>query len=664
MSHGRATTGAATRGEVRMTSLTRRRALQTGAAAAALAAASGYALAADQVLKLRILETTDLHVNVFPYDYYRDAADDTVGLARTAALVKAARDEVVNSLLFDNGDLIQGSPMGDFTAYRRGMKKGDTHPMVAAMNILNYDCGTLGNHEFNYGLDFMWNALGMAKFPIVCANLTTPDGKTMMKPWLILDREFADTTGARQAIKIGVIGFLPPQIMQWDKANLEGKAATFDIVDAAEKQVPDLRRAGADIVVALCHSGIAGGDRKGGEENAALHLAKVDGIDVILTGHQHLVFPGGKDFTNIAGADTKKGSLHGKPAVMAGFWGSHLGVIDLDLVKDGGRWKVADFKVEARPIYDRVDRKIVAKVGSEGAVAAAAQADHDATLKYVREPVGTTTVPIHSYFSLVSDDASVKLVTEAQAWYVADLLKQTPYKDLPLLSAAAPFKAGGRGGPNYFTDIKVGPLAIKDMADIYIYPNTIRAVKVTGAQVREWLERSAGIYNRIDPAKGGEQDLIDTRFPAFNFDVIAGIQYKIDPTEPSRYDPDGKLIEPGAHRIKDLTFGGKPVADEQVFVVVTNNYRAGGGGNFPGNDGTTIVLDAPDLTRDAIMRFIMERKEVSPKADGSWALVVPPSNVTATFLTGPGAGAYQPAGIKVEREGDGPDGFVKYRLVA
>jgi 2',3'-cyclic-nucleotide 2'-phosphodiesterase / 3'-nucleotidase len=498
----------------------------------------------------------------------------------------------------------------------------------------------------------------------VCANLHDASGQPMMKPWLVLDREVVDESGARHAIKIGVIGFVPPQIMQWDKAHLEGKASTVDIVDSAKRHLPDLGKAGADIVVALCHSGIAGGERKGGEENAALHLAGVDGIDVILTGHQHFVFPGGKEFANIPGVDGQKGTLHGKPAVMAGFWGSHLGVIDLDMTRDGNAWKVAAFKVEARPIYERVDRKVVAKVGSDALVAAAAQADHDSTLKYVREPVGTTAVPIHSYFSLVADDASVKIVADAQAWYVADLLKATPYKDLPLLSAAAPFKAGGRSGANYFTDIKPGPLAIKDLADIYIYPNTIRAVRITGAQVREWLERSAGIYNQIDPAKSGEQNLINDKFPAYNFDVIAGVTYRIDPTQPSRYDNDGRLVAPDARRIKDLSYAGKPVADDQVFIVATNNYRAGGGGNFPGNDGKTTLHDAPDLTRDAIMRYIVERKEIAPKADGSWSLVTPPSNVTAVFLTGPNAAAYQPVGIKVEKIGDAPEGFVKYKLVS
>jgi 2',3'-cyclic-nucleotide 2'-phosphodiesterase/3'-nucleotidase len=644
------------------TSITRRRVLQTGVAAAALTGMPSWAFAAGPVVKLRILETTDLHVNVFPYDYYRDAPDETVGLARTASLVKAARGEAKNSLLFDNGDLIQGSPLGDFVAYRQGMKPGDVHPMVAAMNELSYDGGTLGNHEFNYGLDFLQNAMGAAKFPLVCANVVKANGETLMKPWVVLDREFVDEAGAKQKLKVGVIGFVPPQIVQWDKAHLDGRATTTDIVDAAGKHVPELKKAGADIVVALCHSGIAGGERKGGEENAALHLARVEGIDVILTGHQHFVFPGGKEFANIPGVDVQKGTLHGKPAVMAGFWGSHLGLVDLELTREGDAWKVANFRTEARPIYERVERKVVAKTGSDAAVIAAAQAGHDATLKYVREPVGTTAVPIHSYYSLVADDASVKLVAEAQAWYVADLLKTTPYRDLPLLSAAAPFKAGGRGGPNYFTEIKPGPLAIKDMADIYIYPNTIRAVKVTGAQVREWLERSAGIYNQIDPAKGGEQELVNAKFPAYNFDVIAGVQYKIDPTQPSRYDDNGKVVNPDARRIKDLTYNGKPVTDDQVFIVATNNYRAGGGGNFPGNDGSTIVLDAPDLTRDAIMRFIVERKEVAPKADGSWSLAVP-SNVTMTFTTGPNAAAYQPAGIKVEKMGDAPEGFVKYRIV-
>ncbi len=643
----------------------RREVIATGAAALAAAAIPGLALAQGAPrVRLRVMETTDLHVNVVPHDYYRDAADDTLGLAKTATLIKAARAEAPNSILLDNGDLIQGSPMGDFIAYKKGLNPGDTHPMFAAMNGLDYACSTLGNHEFNYGLGFLDTALSAAKFPVVCANVFKPDGTPLVKPWTIVERAVVDEAGAAQTVRIGIIGFTPPQIVQWDKAHLDGKATTIDIVDAARRYVPELRAAGPDIVVALCHSGIAGGERRGGEENAALHLAAVEGIDVLLTGHLHLVFPGDKSFNGIAGIDNVKGTLHGKPAVMPGFWGSHLGIVDLVLERKGSGWGIADFKVEARPIFERVDRRVVPKAQADAAVLAAVREAHQATLDYVRQPVSATSAAITSYFAMIADDPSVQIVSQAQSWYVADLLKQTPHKDLPLLSAVAPFKFGGRGGPTYFTDIKPGPIAIKDIADIYIYPNTVRAVKITGAQVREWLERSAGAFNRIDPARTDEQELINTRFPAFNFDIIDGVTYRIDVTQPSRYDDNGKLVAPDARRIVDLAYKGKPIDDRAEFVVATNNYRASGGGNFPGNDGTTIVIDAPDLTRDVIVRYLLELKTVNPTADGNWSLAPLPRGVNVTFVTGPAARDKVPPGLKVEPAGDAADGFVKYRLAA
>ncbi|MDJ1158973.1 bifunctional 2',3'-cyclic-nucleotide 2'-phosphodiesterase/3'-nucleotidase [Chelatococcus sp. SYSU_G07232] len=645
------------------TRITRRDALKTGAAAAALGLVPGPLLAQEGPrLKLRLLETTDLHVNVFPYDYYRDKPDDTVGLAKTAALIKAARAEAKNTLLFDNGDLIQGSPLGDYMAYKKGMKAGDVHPIVAAMNELDYVCTTLGNHEFNYGLSYLGFSLATAKFPAVCANVLKPEGTTLVRPWLIVEREVTDEAGATHKLKIGVIGFVPPQIMQWDKAHLEGRVTTTDIVDAARRYLPELKAQRPDLVVALCHSGIAGGERKGGEENAALHLAQVPGIDVIMTGHQHRVFPG-KDFEGIPGVDARRGTLHGVPAVMAGFWGSHLGVVDLDLEKTAAGWKVAGFKVEARPIYERKDRTIVPRVEAEAAVLATVRGDHEATLGYVRQPVGETKAPINSYFALVADDPSVQIVSQAQLWYVSTIAATMPeLKDLPVLSAAAPFKSGGRGGPDYYTDIKPGPVAIKDVADIYLYPNTVRAVKVTGAEVREWLERSAGIFRRIDPGKTEEQPLVDPAFPAYNFDVIDGVSYRIDVTQPSRYDADGRLVAPEARRILDLTFRGQPIDDRQLFLVATNNYRAGGGGHFPGNDGRTIVIEAPDTNRDVIVRYIVEQKVINPSADGNWRFAPVPASANVTFLTSPNATRAIPAGVKATPAGDGPDGFLKFRL--
>lgn len=647
----------------RKTAPTRRQTL-AGAAAFAAAAAlpSGLAAQAPARLKLRVLETSDLHVNVVPYDYFRDAADDTVGLAKTATLIKAAQGEVKNSLLFDNGDFLQGSSLGDYIAYKKGLKSGETHPIVAAMNALPYACGTLGNHEFNYGLEFLENGLAKCEFPMVCANVERVGGAPLVDPWRLFEQSFEDEAGAKHVLKIGVIGFAPPQIMQWDKANLDGKLVATDVVDAAAKHLPELLAAGPDIVVALCHSGIAGGERKGMEENAALHLARLDGVDVILTGHQHLVFPGGKAFDGIAGVDNVKGALHGKPACQPGFWGSHLGILDLDLEKRGERWRVAGFKVDPKPIYERTpDRRIVPKAAIEPAVLAAVKADHEATLTYMREPVGATASPINSFFALVADDPSVQIVAEAQIAYARGLIAQTPWKGLPVLSAAAPFKSGGRAGPTFFTDIPAGPLALKNIADIYLYPNTLQIVKVTGAQVREWLERSAGIFNRIDPARTEEQPLINPGFPAFNFDVIDGVTYRIDVTQASRYDGDGKLVAPEARRIVDLAFQGKPIGEAAEFIVATNNYRASGGGNFPGTK-TTIVLEAPDLNRDVVVRYILAKGTIEPKADGNWSLAPLPASVNATFVTSPAAAGKLPADLKAEAVGDGGDGFAKYRL--
>ncbi len=647
-----------------------RRGFLTGAAASCLVAVHPFAAraAADQV-HLRIVETTDLHVNVFPYDYYADKPNDTLGLSRAATIVDGIRAEAANMLLLDNGDIIQGSPMGDYVAFAGGLPEGEVHPIIRAMNSMGYACSTLGNHEFNYGLDFLDRALTGAAFPFVCANLARGalaadplHDRLYLEPYVILDRALTDGAGQSLPIRIGLIGFVPPQIMTWDAHNLEGRVTTRGIVDAARAWVPRMREEGADLVIALSHSGIAGGGPADRMENASLYLAAVPGIDAILTGHQHLVFPGPKDFQGIAGADTARGTLQGVPAVMAGFWGSHVGLIDLALDHGGGRWRVADFTCEARPIFRRDGKVAVPLVGDDAAVVAAARPAHEATLAYVRRPVGTTSAPLYSYFALVADDPSVQIVSDAQLWYAAPLLKGTRWEGLPLLSAAAPFKVGGRNGPDYYTDVPAGPIAIRNVADLYLYPNTVTLVAVSGATVREWLERSAGIFRRIAPGVA-DQALIDPSFPSYNFDVIDGVTYAIDPTQPSRYDGDGRLVAPDAHRIVDLMYGGKPIDAAATFVVVVNNYRAGGGGNFPGVDAGSVILAAPDTNRDVIVRFIHERGTVNPEADGNWRLASVPGT-SVVFDSGPGARAHAAAvkGLAIEPVGPAENGFERFRI--
>ena len=643
--------------------MTRRAAIQSAGAALVAGQPDDAEAVSPMRLRLRLLGTSDLHANVFAYDYYRDRPDDTVGLCKTAALIRVARAEAENVILFDNGDIIQGAPLGDYVALRKGLKDGDVHPMIAAMNVLGYAACTVGNHEFNYGLDFLEKALAGANFPVVCCNIFKPDGSSYFTPWLVIEPTLRDEAGGAQKLRIGIIGFTPPQIVQWDMGHLAGRAMTAGIAETARIEIPKLRAEGVDLVVALCHSGIA---RKGppqpGEENAALALAEIPGIDLIVLGHQHLLLPGA-DFAAVEGVDVAAGALHGVPAFMPGFWGSHLGVVDLTLARGATGWRVVATHVEAQPIAVRDEDGVKPLVAAEPEVLAATQAAHDETLAYVRSPVGEIASPINSYFALIADDPSVQIVNAAQLWYAKKLVAAMPaLAGLPILSAAAPFKSGGRGGPDYYTDVKAGPIAIKNVADIYLYPNTLRAVKVNGATVREWLERSAGLFRRVDPSRAAEQPLLDAAFASYNFDVIDGVTYRIDVTQPSRYDEDGKLVAPDARRILDLTFEGEPIDEKRQFIVVTNNYRAGGGGNFPGCDGSTIVLEAPDANRDALVRYIVEMKHVEPKADGNWRFKPWPSSVVATFQTSPlAASVAPPSGVKLTPMGAAPGGFVKYR---
>ncbi|WP_102125660.1 2',3'-cyclic-nucleotide 2'-phosphodiesterase [Deinococcus planocerae] len=628
----------------------------------ALLLGSALGGAGAQTVELRILETTDLHTNALGYDYYQDKPTGEFGFEYTATLIQQARGEKRNTLLYDNGDLIQGNPLGDLVARVQPLKEGQLHPMHAAMRVLKYDAGNLGNHEFNYGLPFLGQVLAAAPMPYVSANAYKDDGtgkpgENAFTPYLIQRKVVYDTEGRPYILNVGVIGLLPPQIVNWDKANLDGKIVTADIVETARKFVPQMKAQGADIVVAVAHSGITA-DYQPGQENVATELTKVDGIDVVLSGHSHQEFPG-PVYKSIPGADITKGTINGKPVVMAGFWGNDLGVVDLKLGYDrrAQRWTVADGQAAIRPIWDKTAKKSL--VTPDPRIAQAVRRAHEATLAYVRGKVADLTAPITSYWALVQDDPSVQLVSNAQTAYVKAALANTEYRDLPVLSAAAPFKAGGRGGASYYTDIPAGTLAIKNVADLYVYPNTVQAVLVNGAGVGEWLERAAGQFRQIDPTKTEPQALVDDSFPTYNFDILDGVTYEIDVTQPSRYNAKGELVNAGARRIKNLQFQGKPIDPNAQFVIATNNYRASGGGSFPGLTGKNIILQAPDETREALVRYFTEQKTVNPSADGNWKLT-PIPGATLLYVSSPNAQKSLPAGATLLRTRE--DGFAEYTI--
>ncbi|KKB03584.1 bifunctional 2',3'-cyclic-nucleotide 2'-phosphodiesterase/3'-nucleotidase [Pantoea anthophila] len=628
------------------------------------------AAAQAATVDLRILETTDLHSNMMDFDYYKDTPTEKFGLVRTATLIHAARQEVKNSLLVDNGDIIQGSPLGDYMA-AKGLHEGEIHPVYKALNTLDYSVGNLGNHEFNYGLPYLKKALAGARFPYVNANvIDVKSGKPLFTPYLIKSTTLVDREGKTRTLKIGYIGFVPPQIMVWDKANLQGKVRVDDITETARRYVPEMRAQGADLVIAIPHSGLSSEPYHTLAENSVYYLSQVEGINAILFGHAHAVFPG-KDFAAIKGADIKNGTLNGVPAVMPGMWGDHLGVVDLVLNNDNGRWQVTSGKAEARPIYDIAAKKSLA--AEDPALVKVLAEDHRATRDFVAKPIGKSADVMYSYLSLVQDDPTVQIVNNAQRAYVEHFIQGDPdLGRLPVLSAAAPFKAGGRkNDPASYVEVEKGPLTFRNAADLYLYPNTLVVMKVSGAQVKEWLECSAGQFNQIDPHSTKTQSLINWDFRTYNFDVIDGVTYQIDVTQPARYDSECQLIHPDASRIRQLSWQGKPIDPQATFLVATNNYRAYGG-KFAGTGDNYVAFASPDENRSVVAAYISaETKahgEVQPQADNNWRLA--PINASTPldiqFETAPGEKATgfikQHAQYPLQPKGTDATGFALWQV--
>ncbi len=622
-------------------------------------------------VRLRLLETTDLHMNLLSYDYYQDNDTDQYGLARTVSLIKAARTEVPNSLLFDNGDLLQGNPMGDYIAKVSPLKDGETHPAYQVMNQLGYDAANIGNHEFNYGLDFLRRSLKGANFPYVNANIYVDDAEKNTElarhaftPYVLLDRKLVDAQGQTHSIRIGVIGFAPPQILQWDKGHLEGRVVARDMLATARKYVPLMRAQGAQLVVAIPHAGFEKGPVSQFSENGVGPLTEVPGVDAVLFGHAHAEFPG-KAFAEHPKVNLERGTINGVPSVMPGRWGDHLGIIDLTLDNGSGTWKIVDSKASIRPIFDRAARKSVA--AADPMVEQTIGAVHARTLEYVRNKVAFSSAPIYSYFALVGDDPSVQIVSNAQITYVKRAMQGTDYEKYPVLSAAAPFKTGGRQGWDYYTDIPAGPLAIKNVADLYVYPNTLKAMLLTGAEVREWIEMSAGQFNQIDPKGPAQQPILNDSFRSYNFDTLDGVSYAFDVTQPARYDANGRLVAPDAHRVQNLRYQGQPVAPDAQFIVATNNYRAFGGGNFPGLSASKVVLEAPEENRQVLidylrmMDMLSSNKQVNPAADGNWR-IQPVPGVRMTFLSASAAQRYLSGHPGIRMITDNGDGSALFEI--
>lgn len=529
--------------------------------------------------------------------------------------------------------------------------------MYEAFEKLGYDAETLGNHEFNYGLDFLNRMVNTSDVPIINANVRDArTGQYYFQPYIILNKVFTDTAGRQTTVKVGITGVLPRQILVWDKANLEGKVTVDDPVEAVRAIVPSMKDAGADIVLVLAHSGIGDDQYENGEENEGYFLAGIDGVDAVATGHSHADFPNGDGtsfYAKYSGVDDINGLINGKPVVMAGKFGDHLGIMDLTLTYKDGKWQVTSSKSKLRKIDTAspiADQELIDMVKEE----------HQGTIDYVRQKVGQTTAPINSYFAQVLDDPSIQIVNNAQLWYGKKELAGTADANLPILSAAAPFKAGTRGDASYYTDIPAGALAIKNVADLYLYDNVTAIIKLTGAQIKEWLEMSAGQFNQINPNKSEPQQLINSNYRSYNFDVVDGLTYQFDVTQPNKYDEEGKLINPAASRVRELKYKGQPIDPNQTFIVISNNYRATG--NFPG------VRDAAEKrllnleNRQVIIDYIVSEKTINPSADNNWSFTDSIKGLDIRFLSSENARKYLADHADISYVGSSASqGFGEYR---
>ncbi|AXA90998.1 bifunctional 2',3'-cyclic-nucleotide 2'-phosphodiesterase/3'-nucleotidase [Massilia sp. YMA4] len=622
---------------------------------------------AGSTVTLALLETTDLHGNVASYDYYKLAPDASLGLERTATLIRAARAEFPNNVLLDNGDTIQGTALSDYQAVAAPLPCGETLAIYKVFNALGYDGAGVGNHDFNYGLAYLNQVTGSRfdvdgvdparpacagpTFPHVLANVVSvKSGQPLFRPYAIIDKPVTatgpDGQPLRATIKVGIIGFTPPTILTWDKRHLEGKVRTLGVREAAERHIPEMRAKGADLVVAISHGGLDDSDYSPTLENGSWHLARVPGVDALLIGHSHQVFPNAASTVaqfNLPGVDKAKGTVYGVPTVMASLWGKHLGVIGLRLTRKDGRWLVDKERttVEVRPIQPAGGPAVAA----DGAVLPLIESEHAATIRYVKTPIGATDFRLSTYFADVGDVSAIQVVNQAQAAYLADYVKANlpAYAGLPVLSLASPFKTGSAGATD-FTDVAAGRIALNNAADLYLYPNSLVGVKVDGAVLKGWLEKAAGRFNTIDPARPGEQELVNTSFAGFNFDMptSAELRYEIDVTRPA------------GQRIVDLRWRGAPVAPGQEFLVATNNYRAAGGGAFPGLDGSRTVVTAPDNNRDVLIDYIKRERELRRATHGdarSWRFKRVKTAGPVVFHSAPGKTALaREAGIDNVRE--------------
>ncbi|MEP6507260.1 MAG: 5'-nucleotidase C-terminal domain-containing protein [Gemmatimonadales bacterium] len=515
-------------------------------------------------MELIVLSTTDVHGRIRSWDYYADSAESVRGLTREATIVDSVRSANPGRvLLVDAGDLLQGNPFAYIA-----MKEFSTgaNPIVAAMNSMRYDAAAIGNHEYNYGVPYLERAVAQAHFPMLSANTYKLDGSHAFNSWTIVERGGA---------KIGIVGATTPGVMVWDAENIKGRLKFGDIVPAVKTAVSEVRAAGATVVVVSVHSGLnepASYDTVSTglpSENVAGRIAsEVPGVDLVIYGHSH--------------KEQKDLHIRSTLLVQPKNWATSVGAAHLILSKVGGAWKVMSSRGETIQ---------AARHAEEAGVLSVTDATHKASLAYANAVIGFTRVGWKGDSARLKDTPLIDLILDVEQKATgADLASTAAFT----LDAA----------------LHAGKITTAKIAQLYPYDNTLRVVRITGKQLRDYLDFSSRFYTGT---VSGATPATNPEIPGYNFDIVSGVDYTLD------------LTKPIGSRVTSLVYKGKPVADTDSFTMALNNYRQTGGGGYAMLRDAPVVYDKQQEIRQLLIDEVRTRQELKT-ADyfhQNWSLVYP-----------------------------------------
>jgi 2',3'-cyclic-nucleotide 2'-phosphodiesterase (5'-nucleotidase family) len=513
-----------------------------------------------QNVTITLLSTTDIHGHIEPWDYYEDKPAN-LGLAKIATLVKQAREDAPDSLLLDCGDTIQGTPLAYYFAEKDTSRP---NPTIAAFNAMHYDAMAVGNHEFNFGEQVMWKAKREAEFPWLAANVnqTYKDGVPYFRPYIIKNVK---------GVRVGIVGFVTPGIPRWEIPE-HYKGYEFEsITEAAKSVIPEVRRR-VDLLVVIMHSGLDR-DPETGEsrpdqvdnENAASELAEEEpGIDVIFYGHTHREMP--------------EKIINGVLMAQAKNWGQSLARADVEMSRGTEEsWKVESKRSKTIPV--------TAGVPADLEIMKLAAPYQDATENYLNTPIANSEKELTGQYERYEDGPLVGLIHRVQL--------DAGHADV---SMATLFYTG--------VHIPAGPVTVREAAELYVYENTLYVVEMTGAQLKDALEHSAGFFPGWPIPVGGSIHL-----PGYNADSAKGVSYVID------------LTQPVGQRVMDLTFHGKALDPAQKLRIAINNYRYTGGGRYTVFKGLPVLYRSPMEIRELLIAYLERVKRIAAEANGNWKIV-------------------------------------------